>query len=81
MDYDKIKSDKKEFWYDYIWYLKKVDFYTFLYKHLKDLCDELERKIKVCSSTLNFICPNCKKHVLLLKHWSMILNVLIVGVY
>jgi transcription initiation factor IIE alpha subunit len=25
------------------------------------LCDELERKIKVCSSTLNIICPNCKK--------------------
>ncbi len=61
MDYDKIKSDKKEFWYDYIWFLKKVDFYTFLYKRLNDLCDELERKIKICANTLNFICTNCKK--------------------
>ncbi len=61
MDYDKLKSEKKEYWYDYVWYLKKVDFYTFLYRNLKDLCDELERKIKICSSTLSFVCPKCKK--------------------
>ena len=59
MNYDKIKSDKRDFWYDYIWYLKKVDFYTYLYKHLKILYEDLERKINICSKTIIFVCPKC----------------------